>query len=258
MLWFIVSKIDHLSLPKHLYWFVFFMIPWPSAYAQFGTDTPLALTPNEPAVLSGSLEYWQAKAQSWYRSTEPSAQRQQMREMSRPLKQSCYYCHTRRFKSYVEENYLISLQMMAISAEQDLSCADCHIGQKGLTELGAKSLIQWRWAFKQGRNCSECHQAQHKFKKLTAKGQASIQELITALEKQLNTSTEAKAESKSVTKVDSQSEFFVPTDVTKNFLKQLQQRKADLETKTTTPQSNQSDSFTPVSPVPSLSLPSSP
>ena len=152
-------------------------------------SSPFALTPQPSVALVGSVESWKARAQQWYESNEIKAQRKQMRQMSRPLKRSCYYCHTRSFKGYVEEQYLISLQMMAISVEQDLTCEDCHQGRRKLTELGAKSLLQWRYAYLKKMDCSDCHLPKGKFKQLTVEGKKSTQgllEVLSPLAKKLN------------------------------------------------------------------------
>jgi hypothetical protein len=102
--------------------------------------------------------------------------------MSKPLKRSCYYCHQKSFKGYVEAQYLISLQMMAISAEQGLSCADCHLGRRGLTELGAQSLIQWRYSHEKGLDCSDCHQPKGRFRSLTPRGLEASSRVMSELE----------------------------------------------------------------------------
>ena len=74
--------------------------------------------------------------------------------------------------------------MMAISVEQDLSCKDCHIGQRALNTLGAKSLIQWRYTVNQNKDCADCHEEKGKFKRLTAEGKKSISTLIHFLQSQ--------------------------------------------------------------------------
>lgn len=137
-----------------------------------------ALAPSTTAHLTGELDLWRARAQAWYQSDDLKSRRSQMREMSRPLKQACYYCHTGGFKGYEDATYLISLQMMAITAEQGVKCVDCHLGRRGLTELGAKSLIQWRYAVKQDLDCRECHLSGGRFKRLTTKGEASRESLL--------------------------------------------------------------------------------
>ena len=150
---------------------------------------PAALTPQTSVVLEGTEEIWRDRAHSWYLSTDKKERRKQMREMSRPLKQACYYCHSRNFKDYVKERFLISLQMMAISAEQGVSCADCHQGKRGLSTLGAKSLLQWRYSVEKQKDCSDCHQANGKFKILTKEGELARESIIQelpSLSKKLN------------------------------------------------------------------------
>jgi nitrate/TMAO reductase-like tetraheme cytochrome c subunit len=134
-------------------------------------EVPSALTPSETVTLTGTFEMWQKRAQAWYKHSDLVGRRREMRALSRPLKRPCYYCHKRSFKGYVESTYLISLQMMAISAEQDVTCADCHIGRRGLTVLGAKSLIQWRYAQENGLDCRDCHTPNGQFRTLTKQGQ---------------------------------------------------------------------------------------
>lgn len=176
-----------------------------SSWSDDFDQPPYALTPTSPAILDGSVESWKQSAQTWYISSSLVDKRRQMREMSRPLKRPCYYCHTRNFKAYVESTYLISLQMMAVSAEQGVKCKDCHQGQRGLTELGAKSLIQWRYAVKHHKKCSDCHAPNGRFKKLTSEGKASIKDLIKAL-------------------TENNQNLNVPPKVTQIFLKQLTER----------------------------------
>ena len=137
----------------------------------------LALIPENGQVLGGVEAAWKDRAMAWYQSDQLKARRRQMRDMSRPLKRSCYYCHTRDFKGYEQSTYLISLQMMAVSAEQNVACSDCHLGRRGLSELGAKSLIQWRFAVREGLDCQTCHAPGGKFKKLTERGEQSRQSL---------------------------------------------------------------------------------
>ena len=182
------------------YYFIFSICPLHAN--PFSSALPKALSPTDSKLLHGSVEAWQKRAHTWYKSDNKKARRRQMREMSRPLKQSCYYCHTRRFKGYVESTYLISLQMMAISAEQDLSCKDCHVGKRALNDLGAKSLIQWRYAVAQQKDCRDCHEAKGKFKRLTVEGKKSISILINDLRTQEYT-------------------YEMPSQVTKDFLDRL-------------------------------------
>ena len=138
----------------------------------------LALIPENGQVLGGTEAAWKDRAMAWYQSDQIKARRRQMREMSRPLKRSCYYCHTRDFKGYEQSTYLISLQVMAVSAEQNVACSDCHLGRRGLSELGAKSLIQWRFTVREGLDCRTCHAPGGKFKKLTERGEQSRQSLV--------------------------------------------------------------------------------
>ena len=149
----------------------------PLAFSQ-PVDPPSALSPSQTVTLDGTFEMWQERAQDWYQHADLKSRRKQMRALSRPLKRPCYYCHTRSFKGYVESTYLISLQMMAISAEQDVTCAACHSGRRRLTKLGAKSLIQWRYAQEKGLDCRDCHTPKGRFRTLTIKGEAARPQLI--------------------------------------------------------------------------------
>lgn len=186
------KALTHSIRGKALNWFtnllqmtVAFAVSTSLAYANPSpANIPKALSPEKSVVLNGSIETWHKRAEAWYTSSDVKQRRRQMREMSRPLKRSCYYCHTRNFKDYIEETYLISLQMMAISVEQDLSCKDCHIGQRALNTLGAKSLIQWRYTVNQNKDCTDCHEEKGKFKRLTDEGKKSIPTLIHFLQSQ--------------------------------------------------------------------------
>lgn len=181
------------------------------AYADPKLSTlPKALSPVVSKTLNGSVDDWRKRAAAWYNTDDIKSRRRQMRDMSRPLKQACYYCHTRNFKEYVESTYLISLQMMAISAEQGLACKDCHIGQRALNALGAKSLIQWRYAVEQQKDCADCHEPKGQFKRLTAEGKQSLAALMSDLQTSKKT-------------------YEVSSKVTKDFLNQLTNLKKKLK-----------------------------
>ena len=100
------------------------------------------LVPQSTVLLKVDMSQWQQKAQAWYTDNDPMKKRRQMREMTRALKRSCYYCHTRNFKGYTAVKD-ITLQMMVISQQQQIKCADCHQGQRGLSKVGAISLLMW-------------------------------------------------------------------------------------------------------------------
>ena len=83
---------------------------------------------------------WHARAEKWFSSTDPKVRRKEMRAATKALKQSCFYCHTKGFKGY-HDNKLISQQMMAMSAEHDVSCADCHAGKRELSGSEEEGLL---------------------------------------------------------------------------------------------------------------------
>ena len=131
-----------------------------------------ALSPEEAVRLPGALGHWRPEAIRWYTAEDPERRRRQMREMTRALKRPCYYCHTRNFKEYTDQ-HLISLQMMAISASYSLKCSDCHLGQRGLSALGAQSLVMWRVTAKNKKTCADCHVKGRSLKVLTPEGERS-------------------------------------------------------------------------------------
>ena len=96
-----------------------------------------ALTPEKSALLSEAHPLWKVRAQAWYMGSDKALKRAQMREVSRTLKRGCFDCHNRGFKGY-NADYNITLQMMAVSAEHNLLCSDCHKGKRGLSQLGVK------------------------------------------------------------------------------------------------------------------------
>ena len=124
-----------------------------------------SFVPLPSPLLKGDSTWWHTEAQKWYKKEDLSSRRLQMREMTRALKRSCYYCHTRNFKQYTQVKD-ISLQMMAISHQHQVTCAACHQGHKGLTLVGSKSLLMWRYSVEQRKQCQDCHQPQVQFKKL--------------------------------------------------------------------------------------------
>ena len=139
-------------------------------------------------VLKGDQTQWQLRAQKWFTHEDSRQRRKQMREITRSLKAKCYTCHTRGFKGYIDEMYLISLQMMALSSEFKIGCVDCHLGSKGLSQLGAVSYVMWRYSVDHQKECTECHQIPQKiksssrpfspFKELTQEGKKAKSSLI--------------------------------------------------------------------------------
>ena len=169
---FLSNKIS-LSIPL-LISSLFFIASTTSARpSESGTRLQVeVLSPEEPVMLTGGLERWRPEAVRWYTAEDEDQRRRQMREMTRALKRPCYYCHTRNFKEYTDQ-HLISLQMMAISARYALKCSDCHLGQRGLSALGAQSLVMWRFSAKNEKTCADCHIKGHGFKELTPQGERS-------------------------------------------------------------------------------------
>lgn len=125
----------------------------------------------------GEVERWWARALAWYQRKSPEQtlslkeKRQQMRPLSRAVGRGCYGCHAKGFKGYNDKG-LISAQMMAISAEHDVPCESCHVGARGLTRLGARALLMWRYSVQEGLDCADCHPYQAQFKSLTPMGTA--------------------------------------------------------------------------------------
>ena len=125
------------------------------------------------SVLKGEKKQWQQRAQAWFTHPDAKSRRKQMRGLTRTLKVKCYTCHTKGFKGYVDEMYLISLQMLAISNEFQIECKQCHIGKKGLSHLGAISYVMWKYSVDQQKECNDCHQvdqSQPPFKALNTAG----------------------------------------------------------------------------------------
>ena len=114
---------------------------------------------------------WHARAEKWFSSSDLKVRRKEMRAATKALKQSCFYCHTRGFKGY-KDNKLISQQMMAMSAEHDVTCADCHAGKRELTEMGETAQHMWRLVQKKKVFCEHCHTPHKRFAELTPEGKA--------------------------------------------------------------------------------------
>ena len=125
-------------------------------------------TESEPLPLESN---WHERASKWFEQADPGARRKQMRQMTRALKQPCRYCHTPDFKDFTAKK-LISQQMMAISAEHDVACKDCHLGKKVLSELGKTAQKMWQLSIQKEVSCEHCHKPQSKFKALTRAGKA--------------------------------------------------------------------------------------
>jgi nitrate/TMAO reductase-like tetraheme cytochrome c subunit len=128
-------------------------------------------TPATPQPLPVKAD-WQARAAAWFKDApDTTAKRKAMRQITKALKQPCRYCHTPDWKGYTDK-LLISQQMMALSAEHDVPCADCHAGKTELTALGEKARPMFALARKKVVDCGHCHVPQKKFKALTPEGEA--------------------------------------------------------------------------------------
>jgi len=113
---------------------------------------------------------WTARADAWFTAKDETARRKEMREMTRALRQPCRYCHTPDFTGYTDKQ-LISQQMMALSAEHAVACADCHTGKNDLSDLGKVSAVMWALSAERKTFCGTCHVKHERFGKLTPEGQ---------------------------------------------------------------------------------------
>lgn len=115
---------------------------------------------------------WKARAAAWFKDApDEAAKRKAMRQITKALRQPCRYCHTPDWKGYTDK-LLISQQMMALSAEHDVACAECHAGKAELTELGKAAQPMFALAREQVVDCGHCHVPHKRFKALTAAGKA--------------------------------------------------------------------------------------
>lgn len=115
---------------------------------------------------------WGKRAEAWFAGeTDMGKRRKAMRVITRALKQPCRYCHTPDWKGYTDK-LGISRQMMALSVEHGVECADCHAGKDAYTEMGQTAQTMWRLAHEKKVECSHCHPKGKQFKTLTAAGEA--------------------------------------------------------------------------------------
>jgi RNase P subunit RPR2 len=112
---------------------------------------------------------WHARAEKWFKASDEDSRKAQMKEASRALKRPCKYCHTEDFSGYTE-NKELAQQMMALSAENDVTCQDCHDGRDKFTKMGEDAKHMWALSVDKKMFCDDCHQPQTKFEKLTEKG----------------------------------------------------------------------------------------
>lgn len=114
---------------------------------------------------------WKARGDAWFTATDDAGRRKEMRQITRALRQPCRYCHTPDFTGYTDKR-LISQQMMAISAEHDVACADCHGGRDTLTDMGRTAQAMWALSHEQKADCGTCHVKRSRFAELTPEGKA--------------------------------------------------------------------------------------
>ena len=114
---------------------------------------------------------WRDRGMKWFKSDDLKARRKEMRAVSRALKRPCKYCHTRDFKGFVGHRK-ITQQMMALSIEHDVACADCHAGRNDFTEMGKRSQLMWKISHERKVFCDHCHIKKKRFNGLTPEGQA--------------------------------------------------------------------------------------
>lgn len=138
--------------------------PAPAAEAA----TPDTATPATPEALPVDAD-WRARAMAWFTAADDAGRREEMRAITRALRQPCRYCHTPDFTGYTEKR-LVSQQMMALSAEHGLKCEDCHAGKTELTPLGLSSAPMWALAREKKTFCGTCHVKHARFEQLTEEG----------------------------------------------------------------------------------------
>ena len=131
---------------------------------------PIVLKPGAPGHDAAALDF-KARGEAWFTDhTDATARRAEMRSITAALKQPCRHCHTPAFDGYTDR-LPISRQMMALSAEHGVACADCHQGKADYTELGRKSVQMWQLSHEQGVFCDACHLPGAKFEKLSPAGE---------------------------------------------------------------------------------------
>lgn len=128
-----------------------------------------AKTPGDTPIPVKGVDDWRPRAMAWFTTEGDKARRKEMRKLTRALRQPCKYCHTVDFTGYTEKR-LVSQQMMALSAEHGVQCAECHAGKEKLTELGEASLPMFDLARERKVFCDHCHVKQKRFEALTEAG----------------------------------------------------------------------------------------
>lgn len=123
--------------------------------------------PSLPVAVAGAD--WHARGEKWFKSADEESRKAQMKEASRALKRPCKYCHTEDFEGFTDKKE-IAQQMMALSAENDVTCEDCHDGRDKFTKMGEEAHHMWDLAHEKKVFCDDCHEPRTKFEKLTANG----------------------------------------------------------------------------------------
>lgn len=142
----------------------------PAGAARPAERGPIVLKPGAPGHDAAALDF-KARGEAWFTNhTDATARRAEMRTITAALKQPCRHCHTPAFDGYTDR-LPISRQMMALSAEHGVTCADCHVGKTDLTDLGRKSVQMWQLSHEQGVFCDACHLPGAKFEKLSPAGE---------------------------------------------------------------------------------------
>ena len=114
---------------------------------------------------------WAARALAWFKgAADEKARKEAMREITKAIKQPCRLCHTPDFQGYTDMQPL-ARQMMALSVENGVTCAECHQGKTELTALGQKSKPMWALSHEQKVFCDHCHVPAKRFVELTPAGQ---------------------------------------------------------------------------------------
>lgn len=146
-----------------------------------GAAEPAPKAPEPKTVAAGPEEVkpvqlkvptdWQARAMAWFSSDphDKKALRKEMRKAGKAIKRPCRYCHTRKFAGY-QANRLISQQMMALSAEHDVGCADCHGGRTSFTKMGKAAKDMFELSRRKQVFCEHCHVKKKQFEELTKAG----------------------------------------------------------------------------------------
>ena len=115
---------------------------------------------------------WSARAEAWFKgATDEATRKEAMREITKAMKQPCRHCHTPDFTGYTDFAP-ISRQMMALSAEHGVTCAECHKGKSDLTDLGHKAQRWWVVSHQEKVFCDHCHVPAKHFLELTPAGRA--------------------------------------------------------------------------------------